>query len=56
MNNNLDQVSSRNDKVAIVDRQAEEDTGDLFDLDIVKNFAFDKADSPFKFEFAAIEP
>ena len=56
MNNSLEQVSSRNDKVAIQDRQAEEDTGDLFDLDIVKNFAFDKAESPFKFEFAAIEP
>lgn len=25
-------------------------------MDIVKNFAFDKAESPFKFEFAAIEP
>jgi hypothetical protein len=28
----------------------------LFDVDIVKNFAFDKAENPFKFEFTAIEP
>lgn len=28
----------------------------MFDIDIVKNFAFDKAENPFKFEFQAIEP
>lgn len=32
------------------------DVDDLFDIDIVKNFAFDKAENPFKFEFNAIEP
>ena len=31
-------------------------SGDLFDLDIVKNFAFDKAENPFKFELKAVEP
>jgi len=30
--------------------------GDYFDLDVIKNFAFDKAENPFKFEFTAIEP
>ena len=29
---------------------------DIFDIDIVRNFAFDKAANPFKFELAAIEP
>ena len=29
---------------------------DLFDLDIIKNYAFDKNENPFKFEFQAIEP
>jgi hypothetical protein len=29
---------------------------DIFDIDIVKNLAYDKADVPYKFEYAAIEP
>lgn len=29
---------------------------DIFDIDITKNLAFDKAENPFKFEFKAIEP
>lgn len=29
---------------------------DLFDIDIVKNFAYDKAENPYKFELMAIEP
>ena len=29
---------------------------DFFDVDIVKNFAFDKMDNPYKFELQAIEP
>lgn len=32
------------------------DNEDIFDIDIVKNFAFDKAENPFKFELGAIEP
>ena len=28
----------------------------MFDLDIVKNLAFDKAELPYKFEYSAIEP
>ena len=31
-------------------------SADLFDLDIVKNFAFDKSENPYKFELQAIEP
>lgn len=33
-----------------------DDSADLFDLDIVKNFAFDKSENPYKFELKAIEP
>ena len=29
---------------------------DIFDIDIIKNLAFDKADVPYKFEYKAIEP
>lgn len=29
---------------------------DIFDIDIVRNFAFDKGENPFKFELSAIEP
>lgn len=35
---------------------ARENPSDIFDLDIVKNLAFDKAENPFKFELKAIEP
>jgi len=37
-------------------RGAADAAADLFDLDIVKNFAFDKSENPFKFELQAIEP
>lgn len=35
---------------------APEDEEDIFDIDIVKNFAFDKAENPYKFELKALEP
>lgn len=34
----------------------EDEEEDIFDIDIVKNFAFDKAENPFKFELKALEP
>ena len=43
----------KNDVAAL---KSEEEQGDIFDIDIVKNFAFDKAENPFKFELQAIEP
>jgi hypothetical protein len=51
----LQPIESKASDKAAADEEKEE-VGDYFDLDIVKNFAFDKAESPFKFEFAAIEP
>lgn len=33
-----------------------EEEEDIFELDIAKNLAFDKAENPFKFEYTAIEP
>lgn len=29
---------------------------DIFNIDIVKNFSYDRKDNPFKFNFEAIEP
>jgi hypothetical protein len=40
----------------IAKNKADEDHGDIFDIDIVRNFAFDKQENPFKFELMAIEP
>jgi hypothetical protein len=31
-------------------KEENDSDGDLFDVDIVKNFAFDKKENPFKFE------
>lgn len=33
-----------------------EEIGDFFDLNIVKNYSFNKAEFPFKFEYNVIEP
>ena len=41
-------------KMSILDEESDE--GDFFDIDIIKNQAFDKTTMPYKFEFSAIEP
>jgi len=46
----------KNDVSSLKTEPTDEELGDIFDIDIVKNFSFDKADNPFKFELQAIEP
>ena len=48
------QAPPAQDGTQVVKQRSTDD--ELFDVDIVKNFAFDKAENPFKFEFMAIEP
>ena len=47
-------ILENHDQMSFEDEDCEED--DIFDLDIIKNLAFDKNEVPFKFEYTAIEP
>ena len=47
----LNKNTSQNKEISFANQEEDQEGGDLFDIDIVKNFAFDKVESPFKFEF-----